>query len=280
MSLVEADGITLLPRFSEGVEAGSTLRIDLLRPLVVIDRTVVVTGSHDMTLDVLANLLDERGGPRLASASVGSLGGLVAIERGEAHIAGTHLLDPETGEYNLSYVDRHISKPVVVTTLVHRIQGLIVTQGNPLGVTSFEDLAETSATFVNRQRGSGTRLLLDHELSRLGIEPDSVSGYGHEEYTHLAVAAAVSAGRANVSLGIQSSARAFGLDFVPLLKERYDLVISANEIETDSVAAVLQAIRSPDFKARVESLGGYDTTETGEVVDQLPAKPLTRRKQD
>ena len=271
MSLVEADGIALLPRFTQGAEAGGTLRVELLRPLVEIESTVVVSGSHDMTLDVLANLLGESGGPRVASASVGSLGGLMAIERGEAHIAGTHLLDPETGEYNVPFVRRHISRQVDVMTLVHRMQGLMTAPGNPFDISSIQDLLKAHLRFVNRQRGSGTRVLLDHELTRLGIEPDGISGYGREEYTHLAVAAAVSAGRADVGLGIQSAARAFGLDFVPLLKERYDLVIPSNQMRERPVADVLEAIRSPQFKARVAELGGYDTAETGVVVERIPA---------
>ncbi len=270
MSLVEADGIALLPRFTQGAEAGGTLSVELLRPLAEIEGTVVVTGSHDMTLDVLANLLGESGGPRVASASVGSLGGLVALERGEAHIAGTHLLDPETGEYNVLYVRRHISRSVTVITLVHRVQGLIVAPENPCDISSIQDLLKAHLRFVNRQRGSGTRVLLDHELARLGIEPDGISGYGREEFTHLAVAAAVSVGRADVGLGIKSAARAFGLDFVPLLKERYDLVIPSEQMQQRPVADVLEAIRSPQFKARVAGLGGYDTAETGVVVERIP----------
>ncbi len=270
MSLVEADGIALLPRLTHLAEAGSTLRVELLRPLSVIDDTLVVSGSHDMTLDLLANLLDERDGTRLTSTSVGSLGGLIALERGEAHVAGTHLLDPDTGEYNLSYIKRHISRPVVVTTLVHRIQGLIVAPGNPMGLAAISDLANTAVRFVNRQRGSGTRVLLDHGLSQLGIEAGSIDGYGREEYTHLAVAAAVKASGADVGLGIHSAARAFGLEFVPLLTERFDLVIPASQVNTGPVVSLLNAIRSSEFKTRVEDLGGYDTSETGEIVADLP----------
>ncbi len=270
MSLVEADGIALLPRFTHLAEAGSTLNVELLRPLSVINNTIVVSGSHDMTLDLLANLLDERNGTRLTSASVGSLGGLVALERGEAHVAGTHLLDPDTGEYNLSYIKRHIVRPVVVVTLVHRIQGLMVAFGNPLGLVTISDLANTGVRFVNRQRGSGTRVLLDHELSQLEIGPGSIDGYGREEYTHLAVAAAVKVGRADIGLGIQSAARAFGLEFVPLLKERFDLVIPANQVSTGPVADLLNTIRSLEFKTRVEELGGYDTGETGKIVAEPP----------
>ena len=272
MSLVEADGIALIPRFSEGVEAGARIRVELLRSLHEIEGTIVVTGSHDLTLDLLANLLGEAGGVRLASANVGSLGGLVALERGEAHMAGTHLLDPDTGEYNLGFVRRHVSRDVTVLTLVHRIQGLIVSRGNPHQLASLTDIASRSATFVNRQRGSGTRLLLDHQLRAAGVSPEAIKGYAREEYTHLAVAAAVAAGRADVGLGIQSAARAFNLDFVPLVRERYDLVTPSDLLATEPVATVLSTIRSRAFKRRVDELGGYDTRETGAVVAQLTGK--------
>ncbi len=272
MSLVEADGIALIPRFSEGVEAGARVRVELLRSLHEIEGTIVVTGSHDLTLDLLANLLSEAGGVRLASANVGSLGGLVALERGEAHMAGTHLLDPDTGEYNLGFVRRHVSRDVTVLTLVHRVQGLIVSRGNPHKVTTLTDIASRSATFVNRQRGSGTRLLLDHQLRAAGVSPEAIRGYAREEYTHLAVAAAVAAGRADVGLGIQSAARAFNLDFVPLARERYDLVTPSDLLATEPVKTVLSTIQSRAFKTRVDELGGYDTRETGEVVARLAGK--------
>ena len=272
MSLVEADGIALIPRFSEGLEAGARVRVELLRSLNEIEDTIVVTGSHDLTLDVLANLLGETGGSRLASANVGSLGGLVALERGEAHMVGTHLLDPDTGEYNLSYVRRHVSRDVTVVTLVHRIQGLIVARGNPLGLASLTDIASGRATFVNRQRGSGTRVLLDHQLRAARLAPQAIEGYAREEYTHLSVAAAVVSGRADVGLGIQSAARAFDLDFVPLVRERYDLVTPSELLDAGPVRTALAAIRSRTFKERVDGLGGYDTRETGRVVAQLTAR--------
>ena len=265
MSLVEADGIALVPRFSEGLEAGSAIRVELLRSLAEIEGTIVVTGSHDMTLDVLAIILGQSGG-RLASSNVGSLGGLVALERGEAHMAGTHLLDPDTGEYNVSYIRRHITRAVTVITLVHRVQGLIVGRGNPRGLSSLADLAEHPVSFVNRQRGSGTRVLLDHELGAAGISPSDIGGYGREEYTHLAVAAAVASGRADAGLGIQSAATAFDLDFVPLARERYDLVIPTEMLGSAPVSAAIDAIRSPAFAEGVRGLGGYDTRETGRVA--------------
>ena len=155
----------------------------------------------------------------LASAHVGSLGGLAALRRGETHLAGCHLLDAGTGEYNVADVRRYLpDTPVVIVRLVGRTQGLMVAPGNPLDITALDDLLRSDVRFVNRQRGSGTRVLLDYHLGQLGIEPASVPGYGREEYSHLAVAAAVSGGSANAGLGILSAARALGLDFVPLFR--------------------------------------------------------------
>ena len=179
---------------------------------------------------------------------------------------------PTRGEYNLGFVRRHVSRDVTVLTLVHRIQGLIVSRGNPHQLASLTDIASRSTTFVNRQRSSGTRLLLDHQLRAAGVSPEAIKGYAREEYTHLAVAAAVAAGRADVGLGIQSAARAFNLDFVPLVRERYDLVTPSDLLATEPVATVLSTIRSRAFKRQVDELGGYDTRETGAVVVQLTGK--------
>ena len=271
MSLVRADGIVKIPRFSEGMDAGAEVEVELLRPVEAIEETVVVIGSHDMTLDLLAShVRRERPKMTLASSNVGSMGGLIALARGEAHIAGSHLLDEATGEYNLSFIRRFLrGRNVVVVNLVQRIQGLILPQGNPQGIEILDDLTRDGIVFLNRQRGSGTRLLLDHKLNELGIEPDSIQGYDREEYTHLAVAAAVAGGRADVGLGILSAANAMGLDFVPLLSEQYDLVIPSEHYESERVRFVLSLIRSDAFKAEVNALGGYETATMGHVVAEL-----------
>ena len=271
MSLVRADGIVKIPRFSEGMDAGAEVEVELLRPVEAIEETVVVIGSHDMTLDLLAShVRRERPKMTLASSNVGSMGGLIALARGEAHIAGSHLLDEATGEYNLSFIRRFLrGRNVVVVNLVQRIQGLILPQGNPQGIEILDDLTRDGIVFLNRQRGSGTRLLLDHKLNELGIEPDSIQGYDREEYTHLAVAAAVAGGRADVGLGILSAANAMGLDFVPLLSEQYDLVIPSEHYESERVRFVLSLIRSDAFKAEVNTLGGYETATMGHVVAEL-----------
>ncbi|MCH9010275.1 MAG: molybdopterin biosynthesis protein, partial [Chloroflexi bacterium] len=271
MSLVRADGIALIPRFSEGLDAGQEVDVELLRPIEEIEATIVAIGSHDLTLDLLASML-RKGHPdsTLASSNVGSLGGLMALNRGEAHLAGTHLLDEETGEYNLSYVRRYVTGPeVVVMNLVHRVQGLIVPRGNPLKLATLEDLGRDGLSFVNRQRGSGTRVLLDYKLKELNISIDAITGYEREEYTHLAVAAAVAGGKADVGLGILSAARAMDLDFVPLLSEQYDLVIPSEFYESELLKPLLDLIKSDDFKNEVESLGGYDTSQTGKVLAEL-----------
>ena len=271
MSLVRADGLVKIPRFSEGVAAGEEVTVDLLRPAARLDGAIVATGSHDMTLDLLASELHRRHPElTLASSNAGSLGGLMALSRGEAHLAGCHLLDEETGEYNVSFVKRYLKdKPVVTVNLVHRVQGLIVPPGNPKSVASLKDLGRNGLSYVNRQRGSGTRVLLDYMLKDLGIPPDRITGYEREEYTHLAVAAAVAGGRADTGLGILSASRALGLDFVPLLTEQYDLVIPREFYESDRLAPLLALIRSDGFKKQVTALGGYDTSRMGEVVAEL-----------
>ena len=268
MSLVRADGLVLVPRFSEGVDAGEEVSVELLRPLEEIERTIVAIGSHDPTLDLLGSHLRRlSAGPSLSSSSVGSLGGLMALGRGEAHFAGSHLLDQETGEYNLSFVRQYLKgRDVVVLHLVKRIQGLMTLKGNAKNVTSMEDLARDDITFINRQRGSGTRVLLDYKIAEIGISADRINGYNREEYTHLAVAAAVAGDRADVGLGVLPAARAMGLDFVPLLTEQFDLVIPREFYEAELIQPLLSVIRGDDFKSEVEALGGYDASMMGQVV--------------
>ena len=264
-SLVRADGIVRIPRFSEGVDAGQEVSVELYRDPGDIERTVVHIGSHDLCLDLLAQYLAERS-HRLVSSNAGSLGGLVALKRGEAHFAGSHLLDPETGEYNLSYVRKYLPDlPVVLVTLVHREQGLIAAPGNPKAIKGLRDLARPEIRFVNRQRGAGTRILLDYRIARLGIEPGRIRGYEREEYTHLAVAAAVQSGAADCGLGIAAAARALRMDFIPLERECYDLVIPRPFYEGELLRPLLEVIRSSDFKKAVGAMAGYDTSHTGEV---------------
>jgi putative molybdopterin biosynthesis protein len=275
-SLVKADGLLTIPRFSEGHHAGEQVTVELLCAPSKIDQTIVAIGSHDMTLDLLADHL-RRAHPQigLSSTHVGSLSGLLALQRGEAHLAGSHLLDEETGEYNLGYIQRLLTPHgvrVVVLGFVNRVQGLIVPKGNPKGVTALADLLRPDLVFVNRQRGAGTRVLLDYELKRRQINPRQIQGYERQEYTHLAVAAAVKSGAADCGLGIMAAARALDLDFVPLLTERYDLIIPVEYYESALLQPLLTLIRSDaaqSFQQAVMALGGYETQQTGQVLAEL-----------
>jgi putative molybdopterin biosynthesis protein len=266
-SLVRADGLLVVPAGVEGHHAGSTVSVELLRGLDEIARTIVAIGSHDLVLDLAASAL-RADDPlvTLASSNVGSLGGLVALRDGLCHIAGSHLLDPASGEYTLPYVDRVFgsSAPdVAVVRLVHREQGLMVAPGNPLRLSGIEDLTRPRLRYVNRQRGAGTRVLLDHRLAELGIPPDAISGYAREEPTHLAVAAAIAAGRGDAGLGITAAARAFGLDLVPVTWEPYDLVVTPGALGSPLLEPLWVLLQSDRFQAAVTDLGGYSAKEMG-----------------
>jgi putative molybdopterin biosynthesis protein len=266
-SLVRADGIVKVPRFSEGLDAGATVPVHLYRTPHEIERTIVAIGSHDLTLDLLAQYLAGKGqGLRLTSANVGSLGGLVALRRGQAHLAGSHLLDSETGRYNESYVQRYLpGQEVVLVMLVGREQGWIVKPGNPKNINSWADVADPEIQIVNRQRGAGTRVLLDYELEKAGIETQVISGYEREEYTHLAIAAAVSSGAAHAGPGIRAAARALNLDFVPLAQEKYELVIPRQYYDSDLLRPLLDLLGDEVFQAAVAAMPGYDVQSMGET---------------
>ena len=271
MSLVRADGIVRIPRHEQGYEAGAQVEVELYRAPEAIRRTVVAIGSHDLTLDLLADELGRRHpGLGLSSANVGSVGGLLALARGEAHLAGSHLLDEVSGEYNVSYVRRLLpDMPVILLGFVQREQGLIVPKGNPQGIKGLADLVRPDVSFVNRQRGAGTRVLLDYRLRQAGIDARAIQGYERQEYTHLAVAAAVASGAAAAGMGISAAARALELDFVPLDLERYDLVIPRQFFESQLLAPLLAIICDPAFAARVQTLGGYATPQMGQVLAEI-----------
>src|SRR5215471_2032823 len=267
-SLVRADGLLVVPAGQEGHHPGEQVEVELLRGIDEIARTIVAIGSHDLVLDLAASALRaEDPLVTLASSNVGSLGGLVAIRDGLCHIAGSHLLDPASGEYTLPYLDRILpGAGVSVVRLVHRDQGLIVAAGNPLGLAGIGDLTRADVRYVNRQRGAGTRVLLDHELGQRGISPGEIGGYAREEPTHLAVAAAIAAGRGDAGLGIMAAARAFGLDFVPITREPYDLVVAADAMDSPLLAPLWSLLRSDRFQAAVTDLGGYSTKEMGRRI--------------
>ncbi|MFO7681206.1 MAG: molybdopterin biosynthesis protein, partial [Chloroflexota bacterium] len=274
-SLVRADGIVRVPRFSEGVDAGAPVTVHLYREARDIEKTIVAIGSHDLTLDLLAQFLAETGsGSRLSSANVGSLGGLVALRRSEAHCGGAHLLDPETGVYNVSYVQRYLpQEEIVLVTLVGREQGWIVPPGNPKRLAAWTDAARSDIQIVNRQRGAGTRVLLDYELEQHHLTSTQVRGYEREEYTHLSVAAAIASGTADAGLGIRAAARALHLDFVPLTHERYDLVMTRSSYESALMQPLLALLQAERFKTAVAALPGYDTEPMGQVQYVSP-RPL------
>ena len=271
-SLVQADGLALIPSGVQGLEAGELVKVRMYRTRTEIEKTIFCIGSHDMTLDLLAQFLSGHN-RRLASANVGSQGGLVALRRGEAHMAGSHLLDPSDGTYNISYIRQYMpNMNVKVVALVGRDQGLIVKKGNPKGIKNLEDLINNGQTpkreiqFVNRQRGAGTRVLLDYHMNLRGINPDSILGYTQEEYTHLGVAAAIASGRADCGLGIAAAAQALELDFIPLFQERYDLVIPKQHARSELLSPLYELLTDSGFRGAVSQLMGYDVSVMGKII--------------
>lgn len=272
-SLSRADAVIRIPAEREGIDQNEPVTAELLRPREQIEGALLAVGSHDNTLDLIDSFL-RRAHPRfrLTSAHVGSLGGLLALQRGQCHLAGSHLLDPSTGVYNRRALADNLDEPALLVRLVDREQGLIVLPGNPAGIRALEDLARPGVRFVNRQRGSGTRVLLDYRLTRAGIAPASISGYRDEEYTHMNVAAAVLSGRADAGMGVRSAAVALGLDFLPVGVEEYDLVIPRRHADDERILALLEVIRSAAFRRAVDGMGGYGTERTGEIVGEYERK--------
>ena len=274
-SLVRADGITILGRGVQGLPAGSEIDVNLYRSKTEIDRTILVIGSHDISLDIMAQFLasNNRG---FSSANVGSQGGLIALSRKECHLSGSHLLDPLTGEYNLSYVKKYLPNTAVkIMGFVYRQQGLMFPKGNPKKIQNFEDLRRKDVTFINRQRGAGTRVLLDYHLTRLGIDVNGIQGYQHEEFTHLGVAASIASGRGDCGLGIAAAAHALDLDFIPVEQERYDLIIPNHFFYDPLLAPLLELLSSDRFKSSISNLPGYDTQNMGKIIyEHNPDKVL------
>jgi putative molybdopterin biosynthesis protein len=267
-SITEADGIIRVPNHSEGIKENETAEAELLKPVSSIKNTIVIVGSHDNSLDILADQLKARHSHIcLSSSHVGSMGGLMAIKKGVCHLAGSHLLDTLDGSYNKSYIKRYLPDiPVKLVNLVMRDQGLIVLPKNPKNIKGIEDLVREDITFINRQGGSGTRILLDYRLKQLGIDPGKIKGYDVDEFTHMSLAAAVLSGMADVGLGIYAAAKALGLGFIPVVTEQYDLVIPEAYFESENMRLLLDTIKIPQFKKHVEALGGYSTAKTGEMM--------------
>lgn len=265
MSLVRADGLMIIPKNSEGYEAGEIVKVELTKDMSHIENTIVSIGSHDLIMDYIANLLEKtdsmqgKNRVHLSSAHVGSMGGILALARGEAHIAPIHLLDEGTGIYNVSYIEKYLKgKNIKLVKGVKRQQGFMVAKGNPKGIEAIEDLAKKGVAFVNRQKGSGTRILTDYLLKNAGIDGALISGYERDMTTHMAVAAAVKAGTADVGVGVYSAAKSMGLDFVPIGYEEYDFAIPEQFVETEMIQRFIKVIGSEEFRKVLVELGGYE----------------------
>lgn len=268
MSLVRADGTLEVPQNLEGIEAGTKVEINLMRDMEEIKNTIVCIGSHDPILDILSDMLHVRNKHYyLSSAHTGSMGGIMALKNEETHIAPIHLLDMETGEYNISYITKYLkNKNMALIKGVKRIQGLMVQKGNPLSLKSISDISEKNVRFVNRQRGAGTRLLLDYYLKKLHISPEQINGYEREEFTHLSVAAAVANGDVDCGLGVYSAADMMGLDFIPVCNEEYDFAVPVQYLELDIIKELLQVMKSSEFLKKIDKLGGYDYSDICNIV--------------
>jgi putative molybdopterin biosynthesis protein len=242
--------------------AGGYLVQELILPPKHGHPVIVFSGSHDLAVERLARLV--AGHMEVLTLTIGSLDGLLALRQNLCHLCGAHLLDPN-GEYNLPFI-RHIlpDRLMQVVTLVHREQGLMTTAGNPKGIHSLTDLGRQDVIFINRNKGSGTRLWLDQQLQALGIPSSVIKGYENDVSTHTACAGLVQAGRVDVALGLRASAHQFGLGFIPLFQERYDLVFSKEQC--DCLVPILDAIQTRSFRSEVDALTGYDTTHTGEQI--------------
>lgn len=265
-TLTRAEGILRIPALSEGITRDQEWTAGLLVDEEELENTIVVIGSHDITIDIIGDEI-RRGGRniRVSSGNVGSLGGLMALRKGLCHLAGAHLLDTDTGEYNISYIKRYLpGTKVSVFHLVLRDQGIIVPKNNPEGIKDIRDLTRDDIVFINRQAGSGTRILLDYRLERSGIAPEEIKGYDREEFTHMAVAVDVLSGAADCGMGIYAAAKALDLDFIPLEREQYDLIIPAAMLKNANIQALLDTVRTGEFRERVEALGGYDPSRSGE----------------
>ncbi len=265
MSLVKADGFCVIEQNEEGVEAGQTVSVELNRPLEEIENTVVSIGSHDLIIDIIGDMMTRKyNGMYVSGTHVGSMGGLMALKRKEAHIAPVHLLDEATGEYNIPYIKRIFSKPMALIKGVERIQGIMVKKGNPLNIKGIKDL--TKCRYVNRQKGAGTRILLDYKLKQEGIDPESITGYEREAATHMAVAAAVADESADAGMGVMSAAKSMGLDFIEAGREEYDFAVPAAYLELPHIRNFISILKSEEFHKKLDELGGYGYSNSGKVI--------------
>ncbi|WP_102349345.1 molybdopterin biosynthesis protein [Bacillus sp. Marseille-P3661] len=268
MSMVRADGILTVPADSLGLEQGEIVNIELYKPLESIKKSILFSGSHDLTIDILSSLIREEDINRqIISSHTGSMAGIMAIKKGEAHIVGIHLLDPDTGEYNLPFIRKYIDgQQLVLLRFLKREQGWIVPKGNPYNVQSIEDLKTKELHFINRQKGAGTRMLFDHLLRKANMAPNEVIGYQREMFSHLSIAAEVKQHDKNVGLGIYSAAKAMGVDFIPLADESYDLLMTKAFFESEGGKLLVDVLHSEQFSLTVEGLGGYKVDKNVEPI--------------
>ena len=267
-SFMKADGILEVPQGLEGYEAGSEVTVRLLSPMEKLQNTVVVIGSHDPLLDELGDMLHLADNDvYMSSSHVGSMGGIMAIRRGEAHAAGCHLLNTDNGEYNVSFIKKYFPRGgVKLIRCVGRQQGMMVAKGNPLGIEAFADIAKPGVRYVNRQRGSGTRILTDYLCKQNDLDTDAIYGYDREELTHTSVAAQIVSGSADAGMGIYSAAKLYDLDFIPICIEEYDLIVPDHAWDTPQVRAMLETLKSDAFREKILSLGGYTVENPGEII--------------
>ena len=267
-SFMKADGILEVPQGLEGYEAGSEVNVRLLSPMEKLRNSLVVIGSHDPLLDELADMLHvEDASLSMSPSHVGSMGGIMAIRRGEAHMAGCHLLDTADGSYNRSFIKKYFPKGgVKLISCVGRQQGLMVAKGNPFQLQKFADITKDGVRYVNRQKGSGTRILADYLCARENVDRASVYGYDREELTHTSVAAQIVSGSADAGMGIYSAAKLYGLDFIPICIEEYDLIIPDHAWDTPMVQKLLAILKSDAFREKILSLGGYTIDTPGQII--------------
>ena len=268
-SFMKADGILTVPQGVEGYEAGEQVEVRLLSREDRLKNTLVVIGSHDPLLDELANMMHlENPEVYMSSAHVGSMGGIMAIRRGEAHAAGCHLLDTETGEYNRAFIKKYFPMGgVKLLRCVGRQQGLMLQKGNPMKIEGFKDVANYGVRYVNRQKGSGTRILTDYLCKKEGIAPEKIYGYDREELTHTSVAAQIASGSADAGMGIYSAAKLYDLDFLPVCIEEYDLLIPDHAWDSPMVRQLISTLKSPAFREKIENMGGYTLDRPGEIIE-------------
>jgi len=265
-TLVNADGVIRVPQNVEGINEGEKVEIELLKDISIINNTIISIGSHDIVMDIINDELikESFGKLNLSSTHVGSFQGLLSIRKGESHISPIHLFDVESETYNIPFINKYIDQNVALIKLVKRTQGLIVKKGNPLNIKSIKDLV--NVRYINRQKGSGTRILFDHLIKKDNIKKSDINGYEREEFTHMSLAKAIDNGDADCGLGVYSAAHIFDLDFIPICEEDYDLLLKEDMLESKYIEHLLSTINKESFRKRVENLGGYNLKNMGEIV--------------